>query len=147
AARPGRRPCGTRAAPLLPPARRGGARGNARRPGGVRGAARAAAHASGRAARDQAITGHAGARPRPARTLAASLVRYAPARRGRRPESGAGTAGSRLALYHAGVYSYIGGTVEKGVPPGTSPLIEGHEANTFDDYSLRPARRPRRLGR
>src|SRR5256886_1581727 len=139
AARPRRRPGGPRAAPLLPPARRGGARGNARRPGGVRGAARTEAHAPGRAARDQAVTGHAGAWPRSARALAAPLVRHAPARRGRRLASGAGAVGSRLALYHAGVYSYIGGTAEKGVPPGTSPVVGPHPLSPRGPHPLSPS--------
>src|SRR3989449_4591625 len=45
-------------------------------------------------------------------------------RRRRRSARGAGAAGSRLALYHAGVYSYICGTLEEGVSPGSSPRIK-----------------------
>src|SRR5947208_10778762 len=123
AARAAREPCGTRAAPLLPPARRAGAYGNARRPGGVRGPARAAAVGAGRAARDQATAGHADTWPRPARALAAPLVRHAPARRRRRPAGRAGAAGPRVALDHASVYSYIRGTTQEGVSPGTSPRM------------------------
>src|SRR5947208_8547815 len=126
AARPGREPGGTRAAPLLPPARRAGAHGNARRPGGVRGAARAEAFTAGGAARDQAPLGHFGARPRPARALAAPLVRHAPPRRWRRPAGGAGAPGSRVALHDASVYSYIRRTAEEGVSPGPSTGIGPH---------------------
>src|SRR5438132_544420 len=126
AARAAREPCGTRAAPLLPPARRAGARGNARRPGGVRSAAWAAAVGAGRTALDQATVGHAGTRRRPARALAAPLVRYAPARRRRRPAGRAGAAGPRVALDHASVYSYICGAIEEGVSPGTSTGIGPH---------------------
>src|SRR4029077_5548745 len=38
----------------------------------------------------------------------------------RRPAGGAGAARARLTVYHAGVYSYVRGTVEAGVSPGAS---------------------------
>src|SRR2546430_1377820 len=55
---------------------------------------------------------------RPARALPAAFVRHPPARRGRGPAGGTGAVGPRLARHHAGVYSYVGGTAEKGIPSG-----------------------------
>src|SRR5439155_8117599 len=125
AARAGREPCGTRVAPLLPAARRPerGPHGSARPPGGVPGPAGAETLAPGRAARDQAAAGGPDTRPRPARSLPAPFVRHAPPRRRRRSARGTGAAGARLALDHAGVYSYIRGTTEEGLSQGTSPLM------------------------
>src|SRR3989442_1168154 len=90
---------------------------------GVREPARPAAHRAGRAAREQAAVRRAGAGPRPARALAAALVRHPPARRRGRRAVGAGAAGPRLAQHDAGVYSYVGGTVEAGVSQGPSPGV------------------------
>src|SRR3989440_8270477 len=118
---------GAGAAALLPPPRRGrrGGRRNRGPARGVRGPTSQAADAAQRAAGDQAPAGRAVARTRPARPLAAAFVRHAPARRGRRPAGSAGAAGPRLARHHAGVYSYVGGAIEKGIPPG-APESLGH---------------------
>src|SRR2546425_11371159 len=107
----------------LPAPGRAGAVGNGGPARGVREPARPAAHRAGRAARDQAAVHRAGAGPRPARALAAALVRHPPARRRGRPAVGAGAAGPRLAQHDAGVYSYVGGTVEAGVSQGPSPGV------------------------
>src|SRR5256714_2333944 len=113
---------GAGAAALLPASRHGGrgGRGNGGPARAVRGPARQASHPAQRAARGQAAVGRAAARARPARPFVAAFVRHAPARRGRGPAGRTGAAGPRLARYHAGVYSYVGGTVEKGVPSSAS---------------------------
>src|SRR5438552_609843 len=109
-------------AALLSPARHGGrgGRGNGGPARGVRRPPGQAADAAQRAARDQAAAARAAARARPARALVAAFVRHPPARRGRGPAGGAGAVGPRLARHHAGVYSYIGGAAEKGIPSGAS---------------------------
>src|SRR6266700_3232479 len=120
--RAGGQPRGAGVAALLPASRRGGrgGRGNGGPARGVRGPARQASHPAQRAARGQAAVGRTPARARLARAFAAAFVRHAPARRGCGPAGRAGAAGPRVARDHAGVYSYVGGTVEKGVPSSAS---------------------------
>src|SRR2546429_1682792 len=120
--RAGGQPRGAGVAALLPASRRGGrgGRGNGGPARGVRGPAGQASHPAQRAARGQAAVGHTPARARLARAFAAAFVRHAPARRRCGPAGRAGAAGPRVARDHAGVYSYVGGTVEKGVPSSAS---------------------------
>src|SRR5947208_1539883 len=131
AARPGQALGGARplgAAHVLPvPRRHARARGQPRQgrahaepARGVRGPAGQASHPAQRTARGQAAVGRTPARARLARAFAAAFVRHAPARRGCGPAGRAGAAGPRVARDHAGVYSYVGGTVEKGVPSSAS---------------------------
>src|SRR5438067_12896378 len=120
--RPGGDARGSGVAALFSPARRRGrgGRGNGRPARGVPGPQGQAADAAQRAARGEAAVARTAAWARPARALPTAFVRHPPARRGRGPAGGTGAVGPRLARHHAGVYSYVGGTAEKGIPSSTS---------------------------
>src|SRR5207245_1980657 len=111
------------------PGRAGGG-GNGGPSRGVREPARPAAVRAGRAARDQAAVHRPGPRPRAARPFTAALLRHAPTRRRGRPAGGAGAAGPRFAQHHASVYSYVGGALEAGVPPGPSEGLKERGAGS-----------------
>src|SRR2546428_571445 len=70
------------------------------------------------------------ARPGAARACAAPFVRDAPARRRSGPAGGAGAPGARLAQYDAGVYSYVGGASQEGLPPGPSAGLSERDMGT-----------------